>query len=530
MQNKKSAAGGLHWEGPRYRRPSRRNQDVLFVLRHLLAIMKSNASLSGGLAAAIDDGLSGKNASAVQRSRIISVAMMVLALLGWNAVPAVLLIEPSRESWPQYVALGMIVLEVVTLLGMIWHAWRRADNIDDTASLDAQMRRGMRLGQSVDRILGVVALLLGLGACLVISLSGEVYFGALGALLILAVTYLVLRRMRGRTTRGGPFERAFGEPSRPGVKRIAALVALRQSLGRGATLGEAARQLSNFFPAHVSGRILAAEQSGRLTATIAEIADELEIAARQDRDKTGGRVYLFLLLILQLAISTFLLVKIVPIFAEIAEEFNSNLPTQMQQLISAGDFVLYRWPHVITALATTVVLCTAVYRYAPGAKWLWARLLLSLPVAGAARHYHAAAQIARMLGDLISAGMPLHDALALCAASGVGPVQAGQLRRWIALAENGQSLSECALSSPMPAVIPTGFAAAAQLGEASGAIRDALHHAAEHYAECGRRADAVREAIAFPLLLAPMAFVTFFITSAFFHTIAGVSDALFYSL
>lgn len=524
------------WAGPRYLRPANKARDLRFVLAHLAAIAKTNASMAAGLGACVEDCQRLPGALGNFRRAALRVFLMAGALLAWNIWPALALLEPSRDMLLNDIGIGMVALEVVFfLLLILWAIRRRRRPVTPAASTAHRFTTLEWAFRNLGLVLDVLlALLLAAGiAVLGVWLAveeGELYFGVLVLLFeaLLIVSLVLLFRRRG--WRGGPLAHALGGPVRAGRAREQVLVGLREVLERGDTLGEAMREMSRFFPPHAAGRVLAAERTGQIAPCLAEVASEIDDALRLRAALPLRRAYLIMGVLLQSLVVAFLLVKVIPVFVEIFEEFSADAPTQLRALIATGDYLLYRWPHLVTGIALGFILFRLALRCVPGARWCWARLLLILPAAGAARRYRGAAQSARMLGDLLHAGMPVPEALELCAEAGPGPAHAAVFRRWKEKAGLGAGLGECAAALPCRAVIPAGFAAAAQLGEQTGAPREALQHAADHYDQCARRASALADTLAYIAVLAPLAFITYFVATAVYSTLSGLTDALFYSL
>lgn len=519
------------WAGPRYIRARRRGNDVLFVLRHLAAILTANASITAGLEATAEDGLRSSKVDEIFRSRLRTYLLCLVIFVSWNAFPIWQLIEPSRDLIFNDITIAMVLLEMVGLLLLGLRAWRERNSAKAVANNQQRSNRLLKAGKLLDFTLFMaIPLAFGFFFSAMLYINEEPYYGGMGLLFVALLIAALVLRARSKGLPPGPISRILNRRVISGSKRVALMRGLGEALQRGATLGEAMKELHDFFPAHVAGRICAAEQTGQLADTMYSVIDELEIETKQQARRAGKYLYLGIVLMLQLLLITFIAIKIIPVFAEILDEFGGDRPTPMRNLIAAGDFLIYKWPGIVTAIALAVIAITALYRYVPNAKWLWSRLLLALPVAGAFHRYKNASRVSRVLGDLLESGVPLHESLEICAAAGIGPVHASLLRQWIPLAEKGDSLAQCAQAIPQPAIMPSGFAAAALLGETSGAPQAALHHAADYYSDCAQRATALTDAISYPILLAPLGFLTYFITSAIYSTIAGFADAIFFSL
>ncbi|MFM0029704.1 type II secretion system F family protein [Paraburkholderia madseniana] len=152
------------------------------------------------------------------------------------------------------------------------------------------------------------------------------------------------------------------------------------------------------------------EAAGALPAVLARIADDREHAAAQRAKVRAALTYPVAILLLAIAITAALLVWVVPTFKQIFDGFGAKLPapTQFVLALSAGAA---RWsiPLVVTVFAAGSAM-TFLLRRSEAARIRFARLSLTMPVAGSLLRTLCAARWSRALGTLLSAGTPLADA------------------------------------------------------------------------------------------------------------------------
>ena len=152
------------------------------------------------------------------------------------------------------------------------------------------------------------------------------------------------------------------------------------------------------------------EAAGALPAVLARIADDRERAAAQRAKVRAALTYPVAILLLAIAITAALLVWVVPTFKQIFDGFGAKLPapTQFVLALSAGAA---RWsiPLVVTVFAAGSAM-TFLLRRSEAARIRFARLSLTMPVAGSLLRTLCAARWSRAPGTLLSAGTPLADA------------------------------------------------------------------------------------------------------------------------
>ena len=110
--------------------------------------------------------------------------------------------------------------------------------------------------------------------------------------------------------------------------------------------------------------------------------------------------------ILILGITTFLIVKVVPIFGEIFADFGAKLPAPTQFLLDLSSFMRTYWWAILGVLAAIFFGVRAYVRTEKGRqnrdKWL-----LKAPVFGPLVHRIAMTRFARTFAQLIRSGVPI---------------------------------------------------------------------------------------------------------------------------
>ncbi|MEM5343932.1 type II secretion system F family protein [Paraburkholderia azotifigens] len=152
------------------------------------------------------------------------------------------------------------------------------------------------------------------------------------------------------------------------------------------------------------------EASGALPAVLARLADDRERAAAQRAKVRAALTYPVAILLLALAITTALLVWVVPTFKQIFDGFGAKLPAPTQ-LVLAMSAAAGRWSVPFASIACAIVFTMRhVLRRSEAARLRFARTTLRLPFAGPLLATLCAARWSRALGTLLSAGTPLADA------------------------------------------------------------------------------------------------------------------------
>ncbi|WP_168795293.1 type II secretion system F family protein [Paraburkholderia aromaticivorans] len=152
------------------------------------------------------------------------------------------------------------------------------------------------------------------------------------------------------------------------------------------------------------------EAAGALAAVLARIADDRERAAAQRAKVRAALTYPVAILVLAMAITAALLVWVVPTFKQIFDGFGARLPAPTQFVLALSSGVA-RWSIPVCALIFAAgSAATFLLRRSEAARIRFARVSLTIPIAGPLLRTLCAARWSRALGTLLSAGTPLADA------------------------------------------------------------------------------------------------------------------------
>src|SRR5467141_1006664 len=140
--------------------------------------------------------------------------------------------------------------------------------------------------------------------------------------------------------------------------------------------------------------VRAGESGGLLAEILERLAGFLEASARLRKKVKSAMTYPVIVICIAFAITTFLLVRVVPIFGEIFKDFGAKLPAPTQFLLDVSDFIRARWYFLILGIGGTIFGVRTFLRSKRG-KQLSDRWTLKLPVFGPLVHKICVARFAR---------------------------------------------------------------------------------------------------------------------------------------
>ncbi len=216
-----------------------------------------------------------------------------------------------------------------------------------------------------------------------------------------------------------PALRALSQDLR-GSRLKPVLDGLHKDLEAGATLEEALRNQHEAFPKLYATVIQAGESSGNLSGVLQLLCRHSARLVNLRHSLRVALTYPAVLLVLGTLILWFMLVKVVPVFAEIFGEFGAAMPAPTRFWVGTAQFMAEKWTVLIIG-ACLVIIAThlggRMLRQSPsGRSWLdWVKL--HVPVLGRLYYLMAVERFARTLALLLYSRVAVLDSLELAAAA-----------------------------------------------------------------------------------------------------------------
>ncbi len=178
----------------------------------------------------------------------------------------------------------------------------------------------------------------------------------------------------------------------------------------GTTFSEALAKHPKAFDRLYVNMVKAGEVGGMLETVLARLALFMEKRMALIRKVRGAMIYPIFVITAAICIVTFLLIKVVPVFAEIFEEFGSTLPAPTQFLVDASAFIQYEWWKILLYVNSTFIFIKLI-RKIPIVQRGIDRVSLKIPKIGDLVTKVSVARFARTFGTLLTSGVPVLQAL-----------------------------------------------------------------------------------------------------------------------
>lgn len=258
-----------------------------------------------------------------------------------------------------------------------------------------------------------------------------------------------------------------------------AIQQVKDEVEAGSSFNEALRKHPKLFDELYINMVAAGEVGGILDNIMNRLAVYMEKAARLRAKIKGAMIYPASIVTVAIAVTTILLIYVIPVFAELFSSFGQALPAPTQFVINLSNFSVRYFPYIIAAFVLFVFAIVWLYRTEQGHLAIDG-FLLRLPIFGDLFRKSAVARFTRTLGTLIASGVPILDALAITArTAGNRVVEKAVLATRISISE-GKTIAEPLTQSK---VFPPMVCQMIAVGETTGALDAMLSKIAEFYEE-----------------------------------------------
>lgn len=237
---------------------------------------------------------------------------------------------------------------------------------------------------------------------------GELYFGSLKWKQIVMMT----RQLATLIDAGLPLLRSLNilVAQQPPSKLRDVLREVTADVQGGGTFSEALTKHPKGFDRLYVNMVRAGEVGGMLETVLNRLAVFMEKRMALQRKVKGAMVYPIFVILAATGIVTFLLVRVVPVFAEIFSEFGAGLPAPTQFLVTVSDFVEMRWWLILLCFNSGLV-TLKILRKIPLVLRMSDIVALKLPLVGDLVTKVGVARFARTLGTLLNSGVPILQSL-----------------------------------------------------------------------------------------------------------------------
>ncbi len=256
-----------------------------------------------------------------------------------------------------------------------------------------------------------------------------------------------------------------------------ALQDIEQCMNAGIDMATALGKHPKIFSRLFVNLVHVGENTGRLDQSFLQLAQylQLELDTRK-RIASATRYPMFVMIAIGIAL-VIVNIFVIPVFANMFEKFNADLPWATELLLGVSSFFVSYWPLLLIVLVSAVTSVKRFVKTPVGAFW-WGRNKLRIPVVGSIVERAMLGRFTRTFGMMLQAGVPLTTAMQLCAQTADNAYFESKISAMRDGIERGDTLVRIATQSELfsPLILQM-----MSVGEETGQMDDLLLEVAMHY-------------------------------------------------
>jgi type IV pilus assembly protein PilC len=218
------------------------------------------------------------------------------------------------------------------------------------------------------------------------------------------------------------------------------LAEVRLDVLSGSTLSESMARHPKMFNEMYISLVQAGEVGGVLEETLETAAVQFDKEAELREKIKSAMVYPIIVVMASVAVVAFMLVFIVPVFANVYDQFNAKLPPVTMSLVVVSRIVRSYWYIVLSLIVLAWYSCKR-FNQTPNGRRFFDGLKFKLPLIGKLNRKIAVARFTRTLAGLVRAGVPILRGLTISANTSGNVLIIEAIRKVVEFVKEGATIS-----------------------------------------------------------------------------------------
>ncbi len=254
---------------------------------------------------------------------------------------------------------------------------------------------------------------------------------------------------------------------------------IHNQVAGGESLSEAMSKHKDVFDNLFVHMVAAGETGGALAMVFHRLAIYLEKADALRRKVKGAMIYPAVIACVAVGATIFLLMKVIPVFANMFKDLGADLPKPTKFVLALSDVVQKTFLPGVGVMIVGIILFRKWHKTANG-KATVDKFLLKTPVIGSVIRKTAVARFTRTLGVLISSGVPILHGLEITAKTAGNTVIQRAIDRVRKEVREGRNTTQSLMET---GVFPAMVCQLIAVGEQTGRLAEMLEKIADFYDE-----------------------------------------------
>ena len=181
----------------------------------------------------------------------------------------------------------------------------------------------------------------------------------------------------------------------------------------GGTLSDAMSHYPKAFDKLYTNMVAAGEAGGVLDLILSRLADFMEKAAKLKKKVIGAMIYPCVVITIAVGVVSMIMIFVIPKFVGIFKDFKAELPGVTKLLLAMSNWFApptNGWAYIL-ASPFMFMGVSKLAKMSEGGRYAVDAIKLKIPIMGGILQKTAIARFTRTLGTLISAGVPILDAI-----------------------------------------------------------------------------------------------------------------------
>lgn len=272
---------------------------------------------------------------------------------------------------------------------------------------------------------------------------------------------------------------------------------------KGETLADAMAAEKKIFPGLLIHMVEAGEASGDLEIVFERMAEHFEKDTKLKAQVKKAMIYPIVVGIVAIAVIFVMMLVVIPNFVGIFQDMNMDLPAMTRMVIGMSDFVRGKW-FLIVIVVALIILGFHIFKKSGHGRFILGNLALKLPLFGKIITKSNSSRLARTLSTLITAGIPMIEALDITA-----KIMDNVIAKQVLIDAKDEVIKGIPLSVPIrnTGIFPPMVCQMIKIGEESGNLESMLEKLADYYDEEVKIATESLTAVLEPMIIVVLALV-----------------------
>lgn len=272
------------------------------------------------------------------------------------------------------------------------------------------------------------------------------------------------------------FEIVADSLDNPSMKEL--VLAIKADIEAGSNFASALRKHPRYFDDLFCSLVEAGEQAGALETMLERVATYKEKSEMLKAKIKKAMKYPIAVLAVAFIVTVILLVKVVPVFADLFSSFGAELPAFTQMVVNMSEWMKKWWILLIVGVGGVIIAFSETKKRSKKFRDFLDRMTLKAPIFGNIAYQAVIARFSRTLSTTFAAGVPLIEALDSTAGATNNVVYYNATQKIKQDVSTGQQLQFAMRSTNL---FPSMAIQMVGIGEEAGSLEEMLDKVATYY-------------------------------------------------